>query len=243
MARKRRSRLRSPLSRLSADSAPANAQISDGFYYLQPDKPRRKKRPAAQKPPDPNAAIPPGTASPAQPRPERRKPHLSLQQQRTARPKHLQHRRPRLRRLRRAAQRNSGPAPATPAPAEAAPPKTAAPAKPEAPSTKRSDPKLADVLDALTGPDDAKFEALLNPAPRPGEKPLGQPIETSPATETGTISVPPPLGPDIETSATAATPAAPESEAAGGRTERGVIVRARRSRRARRALGTRGSRP
>jgi tetratricopeptide (TPR) repeat protein len=103
-----------------------------------------------------------------------------------------------------------------------APPKTEAPAKPEIPPAKRSDPKLADVLEALTGTDEAKFEALLNPAPRPGEKPLGQPIETSPATETGTVSVPPPLGPDIETSATAASPAAPESETAGGRAELGV---------------------
>lgn len=227
------------------DSAPASAQLND-FYYLEHDKPRvRRKRPATPKPPDPAAAATPGTVTPGATTPA-----ATPQQAAPVPPSPLA---PDAGKT-PAAATPAPPAPAaedakaepTPSPAPPAPPESteqrapaaappaapppsapqpkAADARPAAPSI---DPKVADIVDTLTGPDNAKFEALLNPPPAPGEKPVGRPLEPAPD-QTGAIptpNAPPPLGPDIETNAPAeplAAPEASETPATESKTERGV---------------------
>jgi CHAT domain-containing protein len=238
------------------DCAPVAAQISDGFYYLQEDKPRRKKRPAAQKPLDPAATVtPPGTAGAATPgtAPPPAAPAAAPQAAPLLPPPSATEAgkaegtaaTPPAQMPSDAAKATAAPPAGAPPPESsesagqrapaAAPPAAASPAKAAAPKAPahaaagdRIDPKVAAIADTLTGPDEAKFEALLNPPPRAGEKPVGQPVETSPPTETGAVPGPPPIGPDIETSATAPPPATADAPAAqvneqeGGRTERGV---------------------
>jgi len=211
------------------DCTPSVAQISDGFYYLQQDKPRRKKRPTAQKPPDPAVATTPGTATSNKPAAAPQAAPLATQgtAETTAAPPAAQPA-PEI----GGAAEQRAPTTSAPAPADVTPPKAAAPSKPQIPPAKRTERKLADVLDALTGPDDAKFEALLNPPPRTAQEPPGPPLQTSAPAETGTVSVPPPLGPDIETDpALIAQPKDPGADQAqGSKTEVGVTFGAGRIR-------------
>lgn len=148
------------------DVPPAAAQSVGDFYYLQEDKPRRKKRPPSQKPADPAATVPGAPGAPADP---------------TAAAK-------------------------TPEPATA-PGTATAPAAPSVADTASDtvDPRVAELFEALTGPDAAKFTALIDPQAPAAANASGEPIKPK-STETGAIPAPPPLGPDVETQS-----AAPES--------------------------------